>query len=132
MCGIAGIVMRDGSPADPAVLERLAAAMAHRGPDGVGVHQAGPVGLVSTRLAIIDLATGDQPLFACAIAWVWLKEIPTWLTVAGGTLAIVGVVLATTQFTPAALWRRRVPAERKPKRSYSAIAELFDGRTSSV
>jgi len=52
-----------------------------------------------------------QPLFACAIAWVWLKEIPTWLTVVGGTLAIVGVVLATTRFTPPALWRRRVPAD---------------------
>ncbi len=63
MCGIAGIVMRDGSPADAAVLDRLAAAMAHRGPDAVGTHLAGPVGLVSTRLAIIDLQTGDQPLF---------------------------------------------------------------------
>jgi asparagine synthase (glutamine-hydrolysing) len=63
MCGIAGIVMRDGSPADEAVLDRLAAAMAHRGPDGIGKHLAGGVGLLSTRLAIIDLATGDQPLF---------------------------------------------------------------------
>ncbi|HXQ09750.1 MAG TPA: asparagine synthase (glutamine-hydrolyzing) [Caulobacteraceae bacterium] len=63
MCGIAGIVMRDGSPVDSAVLERLAAAMAHRGPDGVGAHLAGPMGLVNTRLAIIDLETGDQPLF---------------------------------------------------------------------
>jgi asparagine synthase (glutamine-hydrolysing) len=63
MCGIAGIVMRDGSAADEAVLDRLAAAMAHRGPDGIGKHLAGPIGLVNTRLAIIDLATGDQPLF---------------------------------------------------------------------
>ncbi len=63
MCGIAGIVMRDGSPADEAVLDRLAIAMAHRGPDGIGKHLAGPVGLLSTRLAIIDLQTGDQPLF---------------------------------------------------------------------
>ena len=45
------------------MLDRLAAAMAHRGPDGVGKFLAGPVGLVSTRLAIIDLETGDQPLF---------------------------------------------------------------------
>ena len=37
--------------------------MAHRGPDGIGKHLAGPVGLVNARLAIIDLATGDQPLF---------------------------------------------------------------------
>jgi asparagine synthase (glutamine-hydrolysing) len=63
MCGIAGIVMRDGASADGAVIDRLARAMAHRGPDGVGRFLAGPIGLVSTRLAIIDLATGDQPLF---------------------------------------------------------------------
>jgi asparagine synthase (glutamine-hydrolysing) len=54
--------MRDGSAADEAVLDRLAVAMAHRGPDGIGKHRAGPIGLVNTRLAIIDLATGDQPL----------------------------------------------------------------------
>ena len=62
MCGIAGIVMRDGRRADPAVLQAMARAMAHRGPDGAGTWLEGPVGLVSTRLAIIDLAGGDQPL----------------------------------------------------------------------
>ncbi len=54
--------MRDGSPAEEALLDRLAAAMAHRGPDGVGKHLAGSLGLVSTRLAIIDIEGGDQPL----------------------------------------------------------------------
>jgi asparagine synthase (glutamine-hydrolysing) len=63
VCGIAGIVMRDGRPAEEAVLARLARAMGHRGPDGVGMHLGGPIGLLNTRLAIIDLATGDQPLF---------------------------------------------------------------------
>ena len=63
MCGIAGIVMRDGRPADAARLDALAAAMAHRGPDGVGKYLAGPIGLLNARLAIIDLKTGDQPLF---------------------------------------------------------------------
>jgi len=63
MCGIAGIVMRDGRDLDEARLDSLARAMAHRGPDGAGTFVAGPIGLLSTRLAIIDLATGDQPLF---------------------------------------------------------------------
>ncbi len=63
MCGIAGIVMRDGQPVDPARLDALARAMAHRGPDGVGTFVSGSIGLLNTRLAIIDLATGDQPLF---------------------------------------------------------------------
>ncbi|HET9019118.1 MAG TPA: asparagine synthase (glutamine-hydrolyzing), partial [Acetobacteraceae bacterium] len=38
--------------------------LAHRGPDGEGVLVRGDTGLVHRRLAIVDLATGDQPLFA--------------------------------------------------------------------
>ena len=49
--------------ADQAVLARLAEAIHHRGPDGTGFHRDGAVGLAVTRLAIIDLVTGDQPLF---------------------------------------------------------------------
>ncbi|MBN8889185.1 MAG: asparagine synthase (glutamine-hydrolyzing) [Rhodospirillales bacterium 70-18] len=64
MCGIAGVMMRDGTAPDPAVLDRLQAAIAHRGPDGHGRLVRGPVALVHNRLAIIDLVTGDQPLFA--------------------------------------------------------------------
>ena len=64
MCGIAGVIDAAGSPPEGAVLDRLAAALAHRGPDGQGRHLDGGVGMVQTRLAIIDLETGDQPLFA--------------------------------------------------------------------
>ena len=63
MCGIAGLMTLDGSPPDEAVLGRFLAALAHRGPDGEGKHVSGDVGIVQTRLAIIDLATGDQPLY---------------------------------------------------------------------
>lgn len=62
MCGIAGVMMCNGRRLDPAVLDLLEAAIDHRGPDGSGRHLDGPVGLVSTRLAIIDLETGDQPI----------------------------------------------------------------------
>lgn len=62
MCGIAGLMSRDGSAPDPVLLSRLADALAHRGPDGSGRHGLGGVGMVQTRLAIIDLETGDQPL----------------------------------------------------------------------
>ena len=54
--------MCDSRPA-PATLDRLQAAIAHRGPDGSGRHTSGPIGLVSTRLAIIDLQTGNQPIY---------------------------------------------------------------------
>jgi len=63
MCGIAGIVMRDGSIPDPAVLDRLETALFHRGPDMSGRWVDGACALLSTRLAIIDVATGRQPLF---------------------------------------------------------------------
>jgi asparagine synthase (glutamine-hydrolysing) len=37
-------------------------AIAHRGPDGYGFYQKGPIGLAHARLSIIDLSTGDQPI----------------------------------------------------------------------
>jgi asparagine synthase (glutamine-hydrolysing) len=64
MCGIAGVIMRDGTSPDAAVLDRLLAAIAHRGPDGQGRLVRGDTALLHARLAIIDLDTGDQPLFA--------------------------------------------------------------------
>jgi len=64
MCGIAGVMTRDGNPPDEGFLKQLSDAMVHRGPDGNGRHVSGNVGLVQTRLAIIDLETGSQPLFA--------------------------------------------------------------------
>lgn len=62
MCGIAGKLDFSGS-VDPAVLERMCAAIEHRGPDSRGVWCDGPVGLGIQRLAIIDVAGGDQPIF---------------------------------------------------------------------
>jgi asparagine synthase (glutamine-hydrolysing) len=63
MCGIAGLITQDGSAPPAAPLRAMAAALRHRGPDGDGRYRSGDVGLVQTRLAIIDLATGDQPLY---------------------------------------------------------------------
>jgi asparagine synthase (glutamine-hydrolysing) len=63
MCGIAGLMTTDGGTPPQAVLERLQAALAHRGPDGTGYYRSGNVGLMHARLAIIDLETGAQPLF---------------------------------------------------------------------
>jgi asparagine synthase (glutamine-hydrolysing) len=65
MCGICGTYdFSSGRPADQALLERMSASLLHRGPDGGGVHLDGPVGLAARRLAIIDLAGGDQPMLA--------------------------------------------------------------------
>ena len=63
MCGIAGLMTSSGSAPDSAALDTMRRALLHRGPDGDGVWSGGDTGLVHTRLAIIDLETGDQPLF---------------------------------------------------------------------
>ncbi|HVR61150.1 MAG TPA: asparagine synthase (glutamine-hydrolyzing) [Polyangia bacterium] len=64
MCGIAGALA--ASPAArprPGLVERFAAAMIHRGPDGAGFHYDGPVALAHRRLSIIDLSdAGRQPM----------------------------------------------------------------------
>jgi asparagine synthase (glutamine-hydrolysing) len=64
MCGIAGALaprLEDAPP--PGAAERFAAAMVHRGPDGHGFFQAGPVALAHRRLSIIDLSdAGRQPM----------------------------------------------------------------------
>jgi asparagine synthase (glutamine-hydrolysing) len=63
MCGIAGIMTLNGAMPLPSVLEAMGTALHHRGPDGNGHYRAGDVGILQTRLAIIDLQTGDQPLY---------------------------------------------------------------------
>ncbi len=64
MCGIAGILVRSEAARPPSREEllRMAAALRHRGPDESGVYRDGRVGLAHTRLSIVDLATGQQPL----------------------------------------------------------------------
>lgn len=65
MCGIAGIFVNNPLHLAQADLARLAAALAHRGPDGEGIWTSndGKAGLVHRRLAIIDTSErGHQPM----------------------------------------------------------------------
>ena len=62
MCGITG-KLDFTAGVDPGLLERMCAAMEHRGPNSRGIWCEGPVGLGIQRLAIIDVAGGDQPIF---------------------------------------------------------------------
>ncbi len=64
MCGLAGILSTRGF-AEPASLEalgRMAAALRHRGPDELGLYRNPRLGLVHTRLSIVDVTAGQQPL----------------------------------------------------------------------
>lgn len=69
MCGICGFVTRRGGEGEMGeILAAMTRAVAHRGPDGQGLFRecfddGGGVALGHRRLAIIDLVTGDQPLF---------------------------------------------------------------------
>ncbi len=63
MCGLAGLMTRDGDAPPGRILRAMAPALAHRGPDGDGHYRSGDVGMMQARLAIIDLATGDQPIY---------------------------------------------------------------------
>ena len=63
MCGIAGYTYHDtGRSADRQVLAAMNAAITHRGPDSDGFHFDGPTGIAMRRLAIIDVASGRQPI----------------------------------------------------------------------
>ncbi|MBL4722072.1 MAG: asparagine synthetase B, partial [Alphaproteobacteria bacterium] len=64
MCGVVGVFDSRGlRPVDESLLRRMNDSIAHRGPDGDGVFMDPGIGLGHRRLAIIDLAGGDQPLF---------------------------------------------------------------------
>ena len=62
MCGIAGIARGERRAVDADTLTRMADALRHRGPDGSGIYTGTPVGLAHTRLSIVDVAGGAQPL----------------------------------------------------------------------
>lgn len=61
MCGICGVYEKDRDHRK--LVEDMCMILAHRGPDAWSVHQQGDICLGHRRLSIIDLATGDQPMF---------------------------------------------------------------------
>jgi asparagine synthase (glutamine-hydrolysing) len=63
VCGITGIVnLAGGQAPDLALLRRMIGRLGHRGPDSSGYYRDDRVALGHTRLAIIDLSGGAQPL----------------------------------------------------------------------
>lgn len=62
MCGIAGSLQLDNSRPNIDNLNRMCNALHHRGPDARAVSVSGPAGFAHTRLSIIDLASGAQPM----------------------------------------------------------------------
>jgi len=68
MCGLCGDLRFDGSNPDLTAIQKMAAALAPRGPDAAGFFSQGSVALGHRRLSILDLtATGQQPMFDPAL-----------------------------------------------------------------
>jgi len=88
MCGIAGIATRGSIPARE-LLRGMCDVMRHRGPDGEGIYVAPGIGLGMRRLAVIDLATGDQPVAneAGTVQAVFNGEIYNYRELRAGLLA---------------------------------------------
>jgi asparagine synthase (glutamine-hydrolysing) len=101
MCGIAGLVFGDRHhPVDRDLLARMTGVMRHRGPDAEGFHIGPGIGLGHRRLSIIDLTTGDQPMYneTGSIAIVFNGEVYNFRALAQ-ELAARGHVLATRSDT---------------------------------
>jgi asparagine synthase (glutamine-hydrolysing) len=122
MCGIAGLILTSGAPPpDPATLAKLIDSLHHRGPDGTGHAVVGRVALVHNRLAIIDLVTGDQPLFAGPATLICNGEIYNYRELRA---AMPGVNFATNSDCepPLHLWLREGADYAQELRGMFAIA----------
>jgi asparagine synthase (glutamine-hydrolysing) len=122
MCGIAGLILSSGAPPpDPAVLSKLIDSLHHRGPDGTGHAVVGRVALVHNRLAIIDLVTGDQPLFAGPATLICNGEIYNYRELRA---AMPGISFATNSDCepPLHLWLRHGADYAQQMRGMFAVA----------
>ena len=61
MCGIVGFIDKKEDKLD--ILKRMSKRIEHRGPDGEGFFVQDDVALAHRRLSIIDLSSGNQPMF---------------------------------------------------------------------
>jgi asparagine synthase (glutamine-hydrolysing) len=75
MCGIVGIINKDGTTVEPSVISAMTHVIRHRGPDDDGVFVDGKVGFGFKRLSIIDLKTGHQPMTTGPYTIVFTGEI---------------------------------------------------------
>src|SRR5436309_14578511 len=62
MCGLAGVARQRPRGVSAELLERMAAAIRHRGPGGFGLHADDRIGLAHVRVSVIDVAGGAQPM----------------------------------------------------------------------
>jgi len=135
VCGIIGLYDGHGrEPFDPALVKRMADAIAHRGPDGEGFHIMPGIALGHRRLAIIDLAGGHQPMFSHdgAVTVVFNGEIYNFRELAAA-LKSMGQIFHTRSDTEVILnaWAAWGPACVERLHGQFAFA-LWDSRTETL
>ena len=133
MCGITGAV----PGVDRSVLQRMTAALAHRGPDGTGIFDdplRGAVSLGHCRLAVIDLPGGRQPMTSADGRWtlVFNGEIYNFRDLRR-ELESSGVAFRTASDTEVLLeaWARWEAGALEKLRGMFALA-LWDGREKAL
>ena len=89
MCGIAGVFRyRSERPIDTSVLSEMVRRLRHRGPDDEGTHLSGRAALAHTRLSIIDLVGGHQPMHTNdGVSIVFNGEIYNYLALRSALIA---------------------------------------------
>lgn len=135
MCGIVGKIYLDPArPVEPEIVERMKLCIVHRGPDDHGTFLRGNVGFGFQRLAIIDLATGHQPMVNedGTVVIVFNGEIYNYLELRKELLAH-GHVFQTRSDTEVILhgyeqWGREVAARLRGMFAFA----IFDTKTQSL
>ncbi len=80
MCGIAAILYRDDDRnSRKSEIRKMVSTLAHRGPDGWGIYLSGDVALGHTRLSILDLNTGDQPMMTERFVLIYNGEVYNYI-----------------------------------------------------
>ena len=79
MCGIIGVINKNGLPVKFEILRSMAETLKHRGPDEEGHLIDGAVGFYHKRLSIIDLVTGRQPMTVGPVSIVFNGEIYNYI-----------------------------------------------------
>jgi asparagine synthase (glutamine-hydrolysing) len=79
MCGLVGVINKDGVAVQAEQVRAMMHVIRHRGPDDDGVFVDGSVGFGFKRLSIIDLATGHQPMTVGPYTIVFNGEIYNYI-----------------------------------------------------
>ncbi|MGQ1787249.1 asparagine synthase (glutamine-hydrolyzing) [Saccharicrinis sp. GN24d3] len=103
MCGITGVFGFELNRQNrKSVIKKMTSTLQHRGPDGWGYYVSPDIALGQTRLSIVDLKTGDQPLTSGDLVIVYNGEIFNYIELRA-ELQSKGIHFITTSDTEVVL-----------------------------